>query len=77
MVTKCGAHVVSLSQPAQQLTPEGKLLHRDPEKQGLRKHRDRSTNLLRRDILQALSVVLSTQSERDHIKIEGITYKKI
>jgi hypothetical protein len=42
MVTKCGAHVVSLSQPAQQLTPEGKLLHRDPEKQGLRKHRDPS-----------------------------------
>ena len=32
-----------------------------------------ATNLLGRDILQALEVVLTTQQERDHIKIEDIT----
>lgn len=34
-----------------------------------------ATNLLGRDILQALDVVLTTQPERDHIKIEDITYE--
>jgi hypothetical protein len=35
-----------------------------------------ATNLLGRYILQALEVVLTTQPERDHIKIEDITYKE-
>jgi hypothetical protein len=34
-----------------------------------------ATNLLGRDILQALELVLTTQPERDHITIEDITYK--
>ena len=34
-----------------------------------------ATNLLGRYILQALEVVLTTQSERDHIMLENITYK--
>jgi hypothetical protein len=35
-----------------------------------------ATNLLGRAILQAFKVVLTTQPERDHIKMENITYKE-
>jgi hypothetical protein len=35
-----------------------------------------ATNLLRKDILQALEVVLTTQLEKDHIKIDDNTYKE-
>jgi hypothetical protein len=35
-----------------------------------------ATNLLGRDILQVIEVALTNQPERDHIIIEGITYKE-